>query len=593
MVYIPIPSSAAAFLSVLTIVASWQSAILVMWERLLAVPSVHTMQEKHSCFLCGAVAEIACPGCGVVWYCCQAHGRLHYREEEGTCFPWSVEEREGVGRLMVTTRKVLAGETLFLEEPIVHGPNQVGSPICLTCYSSITLDYLCSKCGYPMCDKECEEDPAHAEECQVLARGDKPVFTDGETEAYHCILPLRMILLARSDPERFSLADNLMDHEEERRGGADWITTERTVVHNLLHTCKGGAYEKMTESEIRRAVGVLEVNCYEVHSFINKNAAHNCGFRASFPAASLLSHGCVANSRHVWGISPPYTNKCIATVDIEAGEEVITSYLHPTTCSLRRRPKLQAGWYFDCNCQRCCSPTELGTNHNTLVCPLCRQASLLPEFPRQFEGVWKCNCGFTVPEPQIKLILEEMFAEITKLIKTNRYNTELWLTFLDTALSVVHPQHEVIIEIAKFLVPVLCRAPGRRTSDFPLSLVRKKLELARWYLNVTNIVDPGYSKQRIKVLYEVVETKLFLTFQEQHEIGVVREVLENSEKDLQSIMDVFDKLKPDKGFETFILKASVNLAKQCREIVDQMEKDLFSIADWREGRWGLLELCQL
>ena len=207
--------------------------------------------------------------------------------------------------------------------------------------------------------------------------------------------------------------------------------------------------------------------------------------------------------------------------------------------------------------------------------------------------MWKCNCGFTVPEPQVKLILEEMFAEITKLIKTNRYNTELWLTFLDTALSVVHPQHEVIIEIAKFLVPVLCRAPGRRTSDFPLSLVRKKLELARWYLNVTNIVDPGYSKQRVKVLYEVVETKLFLTFQEHHEIGVVREVLENSEKDLQSIIDVFDKLKPDKGFESFILKASVNLAKQCREIVDQMEKDLFSIADWREGRWGLLELCQL
>ena len=73
----------------------------------------------------------------------------------------------------------------------------------------------------------------------------------------------------------------------------------------------------------------------------------------------------------------------------------------------------------------------------------------------------------------------------------------------------------------------------------------------------------------------------------------IREVLESSEKDLHSIIDVFDKLKPDKGFETLILRASSNLAKQCREIVDEMEKDMFSVADWKEGSWGLLELCQL
>merc|ERR1712106_635450 len=355
----------------------------------------------NNCFLCGRLAESVCPSCNNVWFCCPTHGRLHYREEVGSCFPWRVEERENVGRLMVTTRKVFAGQTLFLEEPIVHGPNQVGSPICLTCYASVSLEYTCKKCGYPMCDDECAQDIAHRAECEILSRGDKPVFENGETEAYHCILPLRMLLLARNDPDIFSLADHLMDHEEERRDGEDWLTTERTVVQNLLEKCGGRTNEKMTEIEVRRAVGVLEVNCYEVHSFINKNLAHNCGFRASFPAASLLSHGCVANSRHVWGISPPYTNNCIATVDIEAGQEVITSYCHPTTCTLRRRPKLKAGWYFECNCDRCCSSTELGTNHNTLICPQCERPNLLPEDPKQFGGFWKCPCGYTVPEFEV------------------------------------------------------------------------------------------------------------------------------------------------------------------------------------------------
>ena len=102
----------------------------------------------------------------------------------------------------------------------MHGPNQ-GSPICLTCYSTVSLDYLCESCGYPMCDSDCATDPAHRAECEVLSRGDKPTFQDGETEAYHCILPLRLMLLARDDPERFSFADHLMDHEEERAGSEE------------------------------------------------------------------------------------------------------------------------------------------------------------------------------------------------------------------------------------------------------------------------------------------------------------------------------------------------------------------------------------
>ena len=236
--------------------------------------------------------------------------------------------------------------------------------------------------------------------------------------------------------------------------------------------------------------------------------------------------------------------------------------------------------------------TELNTNHNTLVCPLCKKTSLLPEDPKQFEGLWKCPCGYAVPEPEIKAILNEMFAEIHKLIKTDRYNTELWLSLLDSALSVVHPQHEVVIEIAKFLVPVLCRAPNRRTSGFPIELVRRKLELDGWYLNVTNVVDPGYSKQRVKVLYEVVETKLFLTFQETHQIEFIEDILKDSQKDLLIIVTVFEKLGPDIGFETLIVKASKSLAIQCSAILEQIKQAEFQAEDWKDARWSLLELCQ-
>ena len=41
------------------------------------------------------------------------------------------------------------------------------------------------------------------------------------------------------------------------------------------------------------------------------------------------------SSRHVWSTEPPYTNTCVATTDIMPGEEVLTSYVHPTASTIR------------------------------------------------------------------------------------------------------------------------------------------------------------------------------------------------------------------------------------------------------------------
>jgi hypothetical protein len=71
----------------------------------------------------------------------------------------------------------------------------------------------------------------------------------------------------------------------------DWQTTERTVVKHLLEDCQAAALESITLQEMRRAIGVLEVNCYEVDSFVRngldllsslllcKNHGHTCVLR--------------------------------------------------------------------------------------------------------------------------------------------------------------------------------------------------------------------------------------------------------------------------------------------------------------------------
>ena len=537
-----------------------------------------TADLDHHCFFCSRPADLQCPACSEVWYCCPTHGSVHQRPHLDRCFPWKVDTIEGKGRVMVTTRDVKAGETLFMEEPVVHGPNQ-GAPICLTCYSSVSLDYLCV-CGYPMCDEDCARDPVHLPECEILARGDKPTFQDGETEAYHCILPLRLALLARQDPDRFSFTDHLMDHEEERAGSEDWRTTERTVVENLLDRCNTRELEGMTEAEIRRAVGVLEVNCYEVYTFILKTGTNSSGLRGCYPAASLLSHSCLANSRHIWSTTPPYTNTCIATVDIPAGQEIVTSYVHPTTSVLRRRAKLKAGWFFDCLCSRCESSTELGSHHSTVRCPACGDPSLLPPS-------WQCTtCGLQLQEGEVKARMDKLFEDIKRVTDENKFNVGLWLKCLNNVLKEVHPHHEAVIEIGKFLIPILCRGPGMKTDQFPLELVKKKLELATNQLSVLSLIDPGYSKSRVKVLYEIVETELFLLFRENSDQDKIQQTVARSRDRLSDIIRVMERLKPSKGFETTILTASLNLQEILK--TKNISQDL---KRWRKESWCLLDLC--
>ena len=63
------------------------------------------------CHFCGRPGRDVCPVCGEVWSCCPAHLRLHNRG--GDCFPYRVDRMEGVGRMMVATRDLAAGDTIF------------------------------------------------------------------------------------------------------------------------------------------------------------------------------------------------------------------------------------------------------------------------------------------------------------------------------------------------------------------------------------------------------------------------------------------------------------------------------------------------
>ncbi len=72
------------------------------------------------------------------------------------------------------------------------------------------------------------------------------------------------------------------------------------------------------ESQILRAVGVLDVNSYELHC-----SPSGCGFRAIFGVGVLLSHSCVPNVTILFSRRHPFTAKFVASTDIRMGTEVV------------------------------------------------------------------------------------------------------------------------------------------------------------------------------------------------------------------------------------------------------------------------------
>ena len=65
-------------------------------------------------------------------------------------------------------------------------------------------------------------------------------------------------------------------------------------------------------------------------------------------------------------------------------------------------------------------------------------------------------------------------------------------------LQIFHPCHEVMSELATWLVPILCRAHGKTPTDFPAGELALKHDLCKNVLALLDKVNPGINRKRGK-----------------------------------------------------------------------------------------------
>lgn len=78
-----------------------------------------------------------------------------------------------------------------------------------------------------------------------------------------------------------------------------------------------------------------------------------------------------------------------ATIPISKGSQVFACYTFTLNGTADRQQHLMRGKFFQCRCERCSDPTELGTNFSSLVCRECQSGNLISSDPLSKTRQWK------------------------------------------------------------------------------------------------------------------------------------------------------------------------------------------------------------
>ncbi|XP_034245151.1 SET domain-containing protein SmydA-8-like [Thrips palmi] len=426
--------------------------------------------------------------------------------------PIDVLTNDKYGRYAVANKDLAAGEEVINELPVVVGPKLDTYPLCLGCLAPVDASALCSACGWPVCDAQCEKLPMHADsECKVFqACGVKftvPTEAMGTSPQYECLTPLRLLLAKDKDP---TLWDNevkvLMTHAEKRRQNPQWGANQVNVVDFLRKKCK--LESRFSEDDIHQAIGILEVNGFEAR------AQSGSMVLCLYPKTSMLAHNCVPNTVH--SIAPTnekgerYRIVVRAALPIPKGATLYTSYAHTLDPTMLRREHLNLSKFFECDCARCADPTELGTHMSSLKCTKCDNGIILASNPLDPSAAWKCNgynCGNTLRGDQVRRVLAVVQADLEAADQGEGDAllgpVEAREKLLKQYKSVFHPRHALVLQLKHGLAQIYGRVDGYSLDELPDILLERKMELCRENLAALDVVAPGMSRIRGLTLYEL------------------------------------------------------------------------------------------
>ena len=121
------------------------------------------------------------------------------------------------------------------------------------------------------------------------------------------------------------------------------------------------------------------------------------------------------------------------------------------------------------------------------------------------DSIWECDdCTHSMTQKEVDDINNALLEERENIPKSDLTSLR---AFLKKAQLQLHPQHYIVSLTKRWNLALMCVNPAKAQYEE----WQEKLKLVEELLEVLNIVNPGFSKDRGRALFELAVTKLNMT----------------------------------------------------------------------------------
>lgn len=145
---------------------------------------------------------------------------------------------------------------------------------------------------------------------------------------FNVVMPVRCLMLYRSNRERYHEIMSMESRLEERRGTEIWDIHEKFVVKPLMES--GIFADKFDELEvtgelIQRICGLLDANTFEIRGNVDSRGSQMGNLaRGLYPKTALMVHSCMPNT--LLSVDGYSNVRVFATAPVKMGEILNISY---------------------------------------------------------------------------------------------------------------------------------------------------------------------------------------------------------------------------------------------------------------------------
>jgi hypothetical protein len=234
------------------------------------------------------------------------------------------------GRAAVAKRHIRAGTIVVLEKPLAYVPFPD---------SSLVPDPATRK-NHRLSEGE--------ERVKMLPR---QLSSTGDGSSFGgnlCILAARCYDASNSsafEKERFSLLCDHIGHAKTNKHIEGLEECANIVLALIQSSARSAVAPKL--SECREIICRLACNLFTIVDDFQNEAGVGC-----YPYAALLNHSCAPNCIQRFDSHGNITLR--TNTDVSKGEELCISYIDTAMPTWYRQRELLQGYYFNCQCPRCC-----------------------------------------------------------------------------------------------------------------------------------------------------------------------------------------------------------------------------------------------